>query len=155
MRRTDRRLAGEVLFLVLCYLVPVLIPAVNVHGWRGGWSPPARFLAPVAPFLVLSIWFAVVTLRPRLTVWLLMGVQIVLNALFWGQPKLLWEDGDSVSKLYTLLGGSHRVLAEVWPTFTGGLNTGLLIAVVALVAWAALSTGLLAFTLRGTSPRVA
>ena len=56
--RRSRTVAVELLVLSALYLVPVLLPTVNPHGWRGGWSPAARFLVPIAPFLGLPIALA-------------------------------------------------------------------------------------------------
>ena len=39
----------------LAYVIPVLLPWSNVHGWTGGWSPAARFLVPVAAFLWIPV----------------------------------------------------------------------------------------------------
>jgi hypothetical protein len=44
-----RRLALELLFVVIPYLLTVTHFAM----WWGGWSPPARFFAPVLPLFVL------------------------------------------------------------------------------------------------------
>ncbi len=49
-RRETRRLALELLFVVIPYLLTVTHFAM----WWAGWSPPARFFAPVLPLFVVS-----------------------------------------------------------------------------------------------------
>ncbi|MGH9310535.1 MAG: hypothetical protein ACRD1U_14245 [Vicinamibacterales bacterium] len=44
-----RRLALELLFVI----VPYLLTVTHFAMWWGGWSPPARFFAPVLPLLVV------------------------------------------------------------------------------------------------------
>ena len=45
------------------YVAVMTIPMLNAHGWRGGWTPAARFLVPVAPFLAILAFGAVAHLR--------------------------------------------------------------------------------------------
>jgi hypothetical protein len=49
--RTSRRRCAELLMLIAGYIIPVAIPALNAHGWQGGWAPAARFLVPISPLL--------------------------------------------------------------------------------------------------------
>ena len=37
--RRDRTFAAQIGILALAYLIPILTPLLNAHGWRGGWSP--------------------------------------------------------------------------------------------------------------------
>ena len=48
-RRNTRRLALELLFVV----VPYLLTVTHFAMWWAGWSPPARFFAPVLPLFVV------------------------------------------------------------------------------------------------------
>src|SRR6185503_12368547 len=48
-RRPTRRLAVELLFVVTPYLLTVTHFAM----WWAGWSPPARFFAPVLPLFAV------------------------------------------------------------------------------------------------------
>lgn len=50
-------LSRDVTIVAACYLIPVLLPITNVHGWTGGWSPAARFLLPVAPLLWIGVYY--------------------------------------------------------------------------------------------------
>jgi hypothetical protein len=71
-----RRFALELLFVV----VPYLLTVTHFAMWWGGWSPPARFFAPVLPLFVLPAavaWSAIE--RPATRV--LAGASIVLTAV--------------------------------------------------------------------------
>lgn len=84
---------------VMCsagYLTCIVLPMVNAHGWTGGWSPPARFLAPLVPLAgpFLAAGFVRVA-RP-----VLIGLavcQIAVSAYLWQHPKNAWNDGDGVA----------------------------------------------------------
>jgi hypothetical protein len=49
LRRPSRRVALELLFVVIPYLLTVTHFAM----WWGGWSPPARFFAPILPLFAV------------------------------------------------------------------------------------------------------
>lgn len=87
---------AEALIVSACYLVPVLLPALNAHGWMGGWSPAARFLVPVVPLFAVAA-YGYANLAPRWIVWPMVGLQIAIDAFVWQHPKTLWNDGDGVS----------------------------------------------------------
>jgi hypothetical protein len=97
------------LFIVLAaYLVPILIPQINFHGWRGGWSPAARFLVPVAPLLCLAA-YACIRSAPRRLVLALAALQVAMSAYVWQFPKTLWNEGT---------GEAAFPLARWLPTWT-------------------------------------
>jgi len=98
------------------YLVFVLSPVTNTHGWTGGWSPPARFLVPVLPFAVVPLAFGL-SRAPRGLVALMVAAQILINAYIWQHPKLLWNDGDG---------------RAAWCDITGEALCGLVPSLVAL-----------------------
>jgi hypothetical protein len=99
LSRYDRRLARDVLVVLACYLIPVLMPVTNVHGWTGGWSPAARFLVPVAPLLWLGVYKYAAQAAPAGTavVAALVVLQLAIDAFVWQFPKTLWNDGAGVS----------------------------------------------------------
>lgn len=84
------------LAVTVAYLVPVLLPWTNVHGWTGGWSPAARFLVPIAAFLWIPIglfWARAARLGRAIAIALVVA-QVALNAYVWQEPKTLWNEGD-------------------------------------------------------------
>jgi hypothetical protein len=89
-RRPEK--AREIAILVTAYVVPILLPMVNTQGWRGGWSPAARFLVPIAPLLaLLSLEAAAVAGHALLGA--LVALQLLIDLVFWTRPMLLWSDG--------------------------------------------------------------
>lgn len=94
--RDRSRLARDTGIVIACYLVPVLLPMTNMHGWTGGWSPAARFLLPVAPLLWVGVgYLAMHTSRAgRLMIAVLVAIQLLMDAYVWQYPKTLWKDPD-------------------------------------------------------------
>lgn len=94
-------LSRDLIVVLACYLVPVLLPLTNVHGWTGGWSPAARFLVPVSPLLWLCVYTyaAHAAGAGRVVVAALVALQLALDAFVWQFPKTLWNDGDGLSAL--------------------------------------------------------
>jgi hypothetical protein len=68
----------------------------NVHGWRGGWSPAARFLVPVAPFLGLALALGI-SRTPRIITGAILAAQACMDGYFWSHPKLLWSMDGGVT----------------------------------------------------------
>ena len=97
------------------YVAVMTMPILNAHGWRGGWTPAARFLVPVAPFLAILAFSAVAHMR-RLPVIVLavVGLQVCLDAILWQYPGLLWNDGIGTSALLKFLDrGTGRLSSYV------------------------------------------
>ena len=53
--RRAPRLAGPWCLVAAAYLLAILLPFINVHGWTGTWSPAARFLVPIAPLMAIAV----------------------------------------------------------------------------------------------------
>jgi hypothetical protein len=89
----------DVCLVLAVYLLLVLLPVTNFHGWRGGWSPAARFLLPVAPLLWMGVasYAAAAGGVGRAVVAVLVAAQLAINAFVWQFPKTLWNDGDALS----------------------------------------------------------
>lgn len=100
-RTQIRRLALAFVLVTLGYVIPVLLPVTNIHGWNGGWSPAARFLVPIVAFLWIPLAVLGVQARGgvRVFVLVLVLVQIALDAFLWQFPRTLWNDGDGISAL--------------------------------------------------------
>jgi hypothetical protein len=71
-----RRLALELLFVV----VPYLLTVTHFAMWWGGWSPPARFFAPVLPLFVVPAAVAWMVMQGRVSR-LLARTALVLTAI--------------------------------------------------------------------------
>lgn len=133
LRRRAPRLAWELLLLVGVYLVTVLAPVVNPHGWRGGWSPAARFLVPIAPFLALPIVLVLAARRLRLLAGIVIGLQCGLDALFWSRPMLTWSEASGSAPFLVALGGDS--LVRLLPSWQRSADEALVLAGLALLAW--------------------
>jgi hypothetical protein len=133
--KRDRRLCADLSMVVGAYVAVITLPVLNAHGWRGGWTPAARFLVPVAPFLAVLAFAAIADVR-RLSplVMVIAGVQVVLDVLLWQHPGLLWNDGIGMSALLTFLdrgsGWLSRNVPSIFPPLGG--RTIALVAVAAL-----------------------
>lgn len=107
--RRSKETFREVLAIMLVYLATIVLPMTNIHGWRGGWSPAARFLVPVTPFVAVALFSLLVEWGDRLLVRLLAGpivlVQCIVDGFFWGHPMLLWNGEDGMSQFLLHLGG--------------------------------------------------
>jgi hypothetical protein len=120
------------------------IPTLNAHGWRGGWTPAARFLVPVAPFLAILTFAAVAHLRRLPAIVLaIAGVQVCLDAIFWQDPHLLWNDGFGTSAFLRFLDGDTGRLSSSFPSLNTPVSSLTMIIVsAASAAWLLLTAWL-------------
>jgi hypothetical protein len=135
--RRNRELCIDISLMVGCYVAVIAIPFLNAHGWRGGWTPAARFLVPVAPFLAILVFASVAYLkRLPVIVMAIVVIQVCLDALFWNQPKLLWNDGVGTSVLLKLLDGNTGHLSQYVPSILPSLNPwNILLIAATSMAW--------------------
>jgi hypothetical protein len=148
--RRDRSLAAPLLGLTGAYVLTIALPGLNPHGWRGGWSPAARFLVPIAPLLAVFV-YAVASRAGRLSrvVWIVVGLQASISAYLWQHPKLTWDDGDGASALLTAIDGGTGLLSSSVPALAAPLTPRMWVVIAAgLVLWAAMTCWLC----RGVSP---
>jgi hypothetical protein len=102
--RRDRRLALAAAVAVLA----VVLTAGTWHMWRGGFNPPARFLLPVAPLLVVAV--ALAWDRRGLTA----GASLLLGWTLWTglagawEPRLVHRDRDETAPLFRRLSGARE-----------------------------------------------
>jgi hypothetical protein len=111
LKRQSRSTAYELLFLAAAYLVFVINPVTNIHGWRGGWSPAARFLVPIVAFAALAVP-AVLASRRRLSIGIVViAAQVVISAYLWGHPMQQWSEGPGPAPFVNALAGSSVAAA--------------------------------------------
>ncbi|HSD28758.1 MAG TPA: hypothetical protein VLL75_15755 [Vicinamibacteria bacterium] len=102
--RRDLRLALAAILAVLA----VLLTAGTWHMWRGGFNPPARFLVPVAPLLVVAT--ALAWDRRGMTA----GASLLLGWSLWAglagawEPPLVHRDRDDTAPLFRQLSGARE-----------------------------------------------
>lgn len=144
LRRRDRALCADITTVVGAYVAVMTMPFLNAHGWRGGWTPAARFLVPVAPFLGI-LAFSAVAQVPRLpgVAIAIVGLQLCLDALLWQYPGLLWNDGIGTSALLKFLDGGTGRLSSYLPSIFPPLAARtVVILAVASVFWVGLTVWL-------------
>lgn len=103
------RKCAELTFLILSVLgVVCALPM-----WWGGWSPAARFLTPVAVFLIPLVAVAIQKLwEKRFAGWFVKGLlalQTIIAIRLWLRPRLMWNLADGWSEF-------HGILDEVIPS---------------------------------------
>ena len=92
-------------FVALAPVAVVLFTAASWRMWWGGFTPPARFLVPVAPLLALCAAHA---LGERLSARaaLLAGWTLVSGLAAVAQPHLVHRDRDGTAPLFRELSGA-------------------------------------------------
>jgi hypothetical protein len=150
--KRDRHLCVQLSLLIGVYLLVTALPSINPHGWRGGWSPAARFLVPVTPFLAILVFAGVGMLRRvPAAVSALVVSQLSIDLVVWQHPKLLWNDGHGVSALLAYLDGGTARLSAHLPSFVPPVGASPLAPAALFVGlWVAYS-GWLARTLPSTA----
>jgi hypothetical protein len=131
--KQERDLCIDISIVVAAYVGVMAMPTLNVHGWRGGWTPAARFLVPIAPFLAVMTFAAVARMRRvPVIVAVIAALQICLDAVLWQRPGLLWNNGIGTSALLSFLDRGTGWLSTFIPSVTTPLD-GLTIALVAII----------------------
>ena len=133
LARLGRRPTLQMLSIVLgCAVIPVLLPMINAESWRGGSSPAARLLVPVAPLLWVGVYvFAIhASTLGKVVAGVLLAWQIGIDAFVWQFPKTLWNDGDGVTEL-----ASARWMPS-WMDTGATLPFALVLAMACVFTWA-------------------
>ena len=99
--RRDPAFAIPVIAIALAGIGSIVIPALNPYGFVGGWSPAPRFIVPIVPLLAVAAAGMARNLGAgqRTFVGALVALQVILSAVVWNDPKILWEDGNGLSAL--------------------------------------------------------
>jgi hypothetical protein len=143
--KRDRELCLELTIIVAMYIGTMTIPTLNVAGWRGGWTPAARFLVPVIPLLCVFVFGAVAQLpRVPAAVLAVVALQIGLDVVLWQHPGLFWNDGTGTSALLHYLDRGTGRLSLYLPSLLSPVTAkeaGLVI-ITALV-WLAVTASLI------------
>jgi hypothetical protein len=142
--RRERELCQALTIVIAAYVGIMAIPVLNVHGWRGGWTPAARFLVPIAPYLAL-LAFGAVAFLPRLPslIVVLILVQAGLDALLWQNPRLLWNEGIGTSALLRFLDMDTGLLSRHAPSMLAPVSAPTVVSIaVVLAGWLALTAWL-------------
>jgi hypothetical protein len=115
----------------------VLAPLLSWRMWWGGQCPPARFLVPMLPFLVVALAVRLAEARTGLARWwpglLLTGA--ILSAVAVAEPaaRLLLNRGNRSTRLWAVLSDGAPI-GNYLPTLTHASSRDAQLALVWLVA---------------------
>ena len=142
--RRDRTLCVEISIVVGAYVGVMTVPFLNTHGWRGGWSPAARYLLPIVPLLSILAFSAVAHMRriPAIVL-VIAGVQVCLDAFLWQHPRLMWNDGYGTSAFLRYLDGGTKRLSSNMPSLFPPVGSRTIAIIAATsIAWLILTAWL-------------
>jgi hypothetical protein len=137
--KADRKRCGEACLLVACYMLPVLLPLTNRHGWDGGWSPAARFLVPIAPIFIVLASGYVARARITITLSVLCLGQVLLDLIYWSHPKVLWNLGTGKSALAAFLSPPGVDVSRWLPCWHTPSSYTVASSLIGISLWVALS----------------
>jgi len=96
------------------WLVPILalfLPMAVFVTWSAGFSPAARFLVPLMPFLAVPVAHALDRRTVRRVAGVLLVLQIMIAATIWQHPRALWpkyEGSNSALENVPLIGPAYE-----------------------------------------------
>ena len=153
LRKEDRCSFVKLAVLVVAYVTPVILPAVNRHGWDGGWSPAARFLVPITPMLAIFV-FGYVSQRRAVpfVVLPLVSLQMALDLLFWARPKLMWNGANGASALAKWF-ANWADIARWLPSWERPSAYSAVLSATLLGLWIAASFGMVRATVANSRAR--
>jgi hypothetical protein len=133
---------------LLALIAPYYVLVADYSRWWGEWCPPARYLLPVAPLLVLPLARALVHAQSRFLTWYVWGAVVwtgALTAAFIVNPILSynWQDPEPCKVLLWL--ENHYVffkkmpLGNFFPSYVAFIKPLTPVFYVAHVAWLALA----------------
>jgi hypothetical protein len=133
--------------VLVSYLLPVLLPMTNIHGWTGGWAPAARFLVPVAALLWVSVYAMAIRASgvSAIVVNVLIALQIAINLYLWQYPKAFWNDGDGVTAFAWARWLPSWTDGSAWPFVLALAASGALVWVCSVYGTERLATDTHAF----------
>lgn len=100
-------------FAVASPVAVVLLTAVSWSMWWGGFTPPARFLVPVAPLLALAAGHALSERLPARAA-LLAGWTLMTGLAGVAQPHIVHRDRDGTAPLFREVSGAVE-WTRLWP----------------------------------------
>lgn len=123
-------------------LVPVLaiyVPAAAFEiGWWAGFSPAARYLAPLIPLFAIPVALALRHTIARRVAVVLVAWQCLFDAVLWQHPRWLWP-GPSDNRLLGALSLPGALYsAALAPIRQSGLTSHALVSIVAGVGFSLL-----------------
>jgi hypothetical protein len=106
------------------FLVPaslLYLPAASFTiGWWAGFSPAARYIVPLVPFLVVALAGALRYRTIRIAALVLLVPQVLIDAVVWQHPRTLWPSpaGNATLQILGPIGRAYEAILP--PLQTGG-----------------------------------
>jgi hypothetical protein len=144
LRRRDPERWRAITAIILVYVGVMTVPFLNWAGWRGGWSPAARFLVPIVPLLAVLVCAAIAQLeRLPMALRALVAIQIGADLILWQHPGLLWNDGTGTSALFKFLDRGSGALSHLAPSLATPMTERTIVSLtVILSVWCTLTVWL-------------
>ena len=123
---------------------PLIVPAALLYlpaaaftiGWWAGFSPAARYIVPLVPFLLVAIAGALRYRAIRIAALVLAIPQAIINAVIWHKPRALWPS-EAGNPALEMLGAPGRAYQAILPDAQSGGS--LVAALVLAAAWLVVS----------------
>lgn len=115
----------------------LVLPMAAFDEWWGGYAPAARYLVPVMPIAAVCLASALRRERVRRAVLTLAALQVVIDALIWQTPRLLWPRAGG-NALHRDLGPLGAALQAWLPQMRGAppaATIAVFLASLAAVTW--------------------
>lgn len=138
------------------FLVPLALlylpAAAFITGWWAGFAPAARYLVPAIPLFLVPFSQALEYLTVRRLALVLCVPQLVIDAMVWQRPRLLWPPAEG-NPVLRLLGAPGRAYEWMLPPLQHeGLS---MFAAFVVALWLACSVALVVRARREPPPRIA
>jgi hypothetical protein len=136
-------------------LVPVALlylPAAAFVEWWAGFAPAARYLVPAIPLLLVPFSHALEYVTVRRLALALCVPQLIIDAMVWQRPRLLWPPAEG-NPVLRLLGAPGRAYEWMLPPLQHEGLTAFAVFVVAL--WLTCSVALVVRVRREPPLRIA
>ena len=113
----------------------LVLPMSAFDEWWGGFCPAARYLVPTVPIFAVCLARSMRHRRIRTFVLAFGALQIVLDAILWRRPRLLWPQNTGANPLFAHLGRVGHLLQEALPAVRlGPTSTSVALLLVFLSA---------------------
>jgi hypothetical protein len=105
---------------MLWVVASLVVPSAAFEGWWAGFSPAARYLVPVMPFLAIALADSQRSSFSRGVTAVLAVAQAAVVAAAWHHPRSLWPRTDGTNPLLHALGPIGQGYAAALPDVRNG-----------------------------------
>jgi hypothetical protein len=112
----------------------LFLPMSAFDEWWGGFSPAARYLVPLIPVCAVCLARG---LQRRRILWALAALavpQVVIDAVAWQRPRLLWPQDTGSNVLLDRLGWFGTQMQRLLPDVRHGASVSQLVGILLVLA---------------------